>query len=330
MPKVSVIVPIFNVEKYIERCARSLFNQTLDDIEYIFINDCTPDRSIEVLREVLLSYPNRKGQCKIVDLPQNSGQAAVRNLGIEIATGDYIIHCDSDDWVDKDMYRLMYEKAIEGDYDIVRCKFARCNNKIYIESSNINNEHYKDRLLLIRDLLNGNDLSSLCDKLIKSSLYNHNNIIYPTNNMCEDFMLVAQLFFYSKRIAFINKVMYYYYQREGSICRDSSEIAILSRYNQQKDNFDKIISFIERNRLDNVCKSELYNMKFRIRTIIEPLLNNSRYYNLWKNTYPEISFSKISGLKRKVRYTLVYLRLYKLLEILNSVKFNLNNIRNKV
>ena len=81
MPKVSVIVPVYGVEKYMERCARSLFEQTLDDIEYLFIDDCTPDRSIEILQQVLEEYPHRKPQVTIHRMEQNSGQAAVRKWG---------------------------------------------------------------------------------------------------------------------------------------------------------------------------------------------------------------------------------------------------------
>ena len=97
MPKVSVVIPVYGVEKYIERCARTLFEQTIDDIEYIFVNDCTKDRSIEILEQVIKDYPQRKGQIRIENMLTNSGQAAVRRCGIELATGEYIIHCDSDD-----------------------------------------------------------------------------------------------------------------------------------------------------------------------------------------------------------------------------------------
>ena len=103
-PKVSVIIAIYGAERYIERCAVSLFEQSLEDIEYIFINDCTQDRSIEVLESVIERYSHRKDQIKVVNMPINSGQAAVRRRGIELATGQFIIHCDSDDWVDSSMY----------------------------------------------------------------------------------------------------------------------------------------------------------------------------------------------------------------------------------
>ena len=99
MPKVSVIVPVYGVEKYIERCARSLFEQTLDDMEFIFVDDCTKDESIEVLKRVIDLYPVRKDQVKIIHHAVNKGLSRARETGVNAATGDYIGHCDSDDWV---------------------------------------------------------------------------------------------------------------------------------------------------------------------------------------------------------------------------------------
>ena len=97
--------------KYIERCARSLFEQTLDSIEFIFVDDCTPDHSIEILKSIIeeyrLRFEEKNYTVRIERMPTNSGLANVRRHGIQLATGDYIAHCDSDDWVDTDMYRAM-------------------------------------------------------------------------------------------------------------------------------------------------------------------------------------------------------------------------------
>jgi glycosyltransferase involved in cell wall biosynthesis len=123
IPKISIIIPVFRVEKYIERCVRSLFEQTLDDIEYIFINDCTPDNSMMILSNLIEQYPYRKSQVKIIHHTINKGVSAARNAGLKTATGEYIIHCDSDDWVEKDMYESLYDKAIAEDADMVGCDF---------------------------------------------------------------------------------------------------------------------------------------------------------------------------------------------------------------
>ena len=124
--KVSVCIPVYGVEKYIEKCARSLFEQTMQDgLELVFVNDCTPDKSIEILEQVLSEYPNRKALTKIINLPENGGVGRARRIAIENCTGEYIIHCDPDDWVELDMYEKMYHAAKEADADMVYCDYVR-------------------------------------------------------------------------------------------------------------------------------------------------------------------------------------------------------------
>ena len=113
MPAVSVIIPVYGVEKYIERCARSLFEQTMEDLEYIFVDDCTPDASMDILARVMDDYPARRCQVKVLHNEVNRGLAYTRRRGVEASTGDYIIHCDSDDYVEKDIYEKLYAKATE-------------------------------------------------------------------------------------------------------------------------------------------------------------------------------------------------------------------------
>lgn len=151
MPKVSIIIPVYGVEKYIERCARSLFEQTLDDIEYLFIDDCTPDKSVEILKRVLEEYPHRKSQVVIHRMEQNSGQAKVREWGMRNARGEYVIHCDSDDWLDVHMYEEMYNKAIEEDADVVVCDYVVTNDTSIIKT--INACHAKSAKQLIENCL---------------------------------------------------------------------------------------------------------------------------------------------------------------------------------
>ena len=101
--KVSVIIPIYKVEAFIERCAATLMEQTLPEVEYIFVDDATSDNSIDVLEEVIARYPQRKGQVRIVHNAENKGLPAARNTGLALATGEYIFHCDSDDYVEPSM-----------------------------------------------------------------------------------------------------------------------------------------------------------------------------------------------------------------------------------
>src|SRR5574344_1573459 len=113
-PTISVIVPIYCVENYIERCVRSLFKQSLTDVEYIFVNDATPDNSMNILNMLLTEFKDYASRIKIINNPINRGLSCVRNSGLEVASGQYVIFADSDDWVEPDMYETLYEKAISN------------------------------------------------------------------------------------------------------------------------------------------------------------------------------------------------------------------------
>ena len=119
--KVSVIVPIYKVEPFIGRCAQSLMEQTLTDVEFIFVDDASPDSSISVLRKVIAKYSERNKHVKVLTHAENKGLPAARNTGLAVAHGEYIFHCDSDDFIELGMLEQLYRKAIETDADIVWC-----------------------------------------------------------------------------------------------------------------------------------------------------------------------------------------------------------------
>jgi len=209
-PKVSILVPIYGVEKFIERCAVSLFEQTFEDIEYIFVNDCTPDNSIEVLKEVLKKYPHRKVQVKIINHEVNKGLAGARNTGVENATGDYILHVDSDDYLELNAIGLLYNEAIEENADIVICDFfVEYPNHIHISKQNIE----EAKLEFLKQILSVNILSPVWNKLIKKNLYIDNHITAAEGiNLGEDYMIIPKLAYYTKNICKLNVPLYYYSQ----------------------------------------------------------------------------------------------------------------------
>ena len=241
MPKVSVIIPIYGVEKYIERCARSLFEQTLDDIEYIFVDDSTPDNSISILRKVLSEYPNREKQVKILRHEKNKGLAQARQTGLKIASGEYIAHCDSDDWVDVHMYEEMYNKAIEEDADVVVCDFC---------STDCENEQYskglisKERENVIVDVLLWRIAGCLWNKLVRRKEYTDHDLNYPTHNMGEDAALIVQILWNAKRISYLPKPLYYYYTNPTSITKDVTDEKIRKRFLQATANVEIIEQFL--------------------------------------------------------------------------------------
>lgn len=240
-PKVSIIIPVYGVEKYIERCIRSLFEQTLRDIEYIFIDDCTPDKSVEILKRVLEEYPQRKSQVVIHRMEKNSGQAAVRKWGMLNATGEYVIHCDSDDWVDVHMYEEMYNKAIEEDADVVVCDFC---------STDCENEQYskglisKERENVIVDVLLWRIAGCLWNKLVRRKEYTDHDLNYPTHNMGEDAAFIVQILWNAKRISYLPKPLYYYYTNPTSITKDVTDEKIRKRFLQATANVEIIEQFL--------------------------------------------------------------------------------------
>lgn len=216
-PKISVIIPVYNVERYIENCARSLFEQTLDDIEFVFINDCTPDKSFDILTNVLNDYPNRRNQVKIIHNKENKGIAATRNIGLRNSTGKYIIHCDSDDWVDHDLYEKLYLNAEANKADIVLCDTIKEKNS---NTDKIIDFYSDSNIECIRAILTAKLTPYLCTKLISKELYDNNKIDFPDGvNIREDFYALVKLFYYSKKISRISDSYYHYRIHGHSISR---------------------------------------------------------------------------------------------------------------
>lgn len=211
--KVSVIVPIYNVEKYIERCVRSLMGQTLEDIEYIFVNDCTPDKSIEILQKVIQDYPQRLKNIHILNNQTNRGVSYSKNQGINHACGEYLIFCDSDDWIEPDMYEKLYNHAISENADIACCEFWDdfVSEKVLRKES-----YYASTNENIKAMLQTRIHGSNCNKLVKKTLYSEHSIKFPNGiNMWEDLYTSVRLFYYSQKITYIPQAFYHYFQQNS-------------------------------------------------------------------------------------------------------------------
>lgn len=193
MPKVSVIIPFYNVANYIERCACSLFEQTLDDMEFIFVDDASPDDSIQILEETISRYPQRIPQVHIVRHSSNLGQSTARNDGLQIATGNFVAYCDSDDYVAPNIYKSLYDRAIKEKADVAYCDIFMAYSS-YNEYYGTLNE-YEDKTTFLRQFLS-QGWSILCNMLIKRELLITHNLIYPGRlTYCEDFYLAVRVLF---------------------------------------------------------------------------------------------------------------------------------------
>ena len=285
MSKVSVIIPVYGVEKYIERCVRSLFEQTLDDIEYLFIDDCTPDRSIDILKQVLEEFPHRKCQVVIHRMKQNSGQAKVREWGMRNATGEYVIHCDSDDWVETDMYRLMYDEAKRLDADIVMCGYKVTDGQTVFSESY---HQQTDKTKLISSLLTLHEAWSVWNKMCKRTLYD-NDIVYPSLAMGEDMVLTTQLVLKALRVGVIDKALYNYFYNPNSITKVRSESSRYKHWKDSVENAKTVISIFQTKGLENKYANELGYLKFLQKNLAGDLARKKKYSKEWLEMFQDIN-----------------------------------------
>ena len=207
---VSVIIPVYNTSEYIARCAQSLFNQTIKEgIEFIFIDDASTDNSIAILESTLHSYPQRSHQVRIIRNAHNQGIAEVRNIGVENARGEYIIHCDSDDWVHREMYQQLLHQALANNADMVFCDYYEVygNRLNYISQiANTTKELYLRETVTLK-----NFRAALWTRLIRRSLYNSLDFLWQKGvNVGEDISIIPRLVYYANTVSHIPKALYYY------------------------------------------------------------------------------------------------------------------------
>ena len=205
MPKVSVIVPFYNVEKYIEKCLETLVNQTLDDIEIILVNDGSKDKTVDIVKKYKEMYSN-----KIVYLEkENGGLSDARNYAIPYARGEYIAFLDSDDYVETNMYKEMYEIAQKENSDMVECNFIwEYPNKTRIDiGTTYNNKH--EMIEKIRVVA--------WNKLIKREILEKSKVQFPKGYRYEDVEFTYKLIPFLEKVSFCKTPMVHYVQREGSI-----------------------------------------------------------------------------------------------------------------
>ena len=206
--KVSILVPVYGVEKYIEKCVRSLMTQTYKNIEYVFVNDCTKDKSIEIIESVINEYPDRKNSVIIVNHEQNSGLGAARNTAIKNATGEFIMHVDSDDFIRKECVQKCVEAQQSVDADVV--SFGK--NEIYVDySRELLPPKTSDKEEMLCAVISRKCSVAIWGRLIRKSLYTNNDLkVDPRYNIGEDYQITPLLFYYAKRIVNIQEVYYEY------------------------------------------------------------------------------------------------------------------------
>lgn len=264
--KVSVIVPVYNVEKYLDKCLDSLANQTLKDIEIIVVNDGSPDNSQDIIDRYVKRYSTIKSFVK-----ENGGVSDARNYGIKKATGKYIAFVDGDDYVTYDMYEKMYNKAESGNFDIVVCdlNYVYENEKIVRVSSKIEHDTTDIKKTYI------NMYPCVWNKIYKKNLFK-NNIEFKSGVWFEDVDFLYKIFPYVKTIGVVKEPLNQYVQRSGSITKTFDK-----RLYNYIDNFNDLIKFYQERDLYNKYRFELEYCY--VRYIYATFINQAR--NFTKEEY---------------------------------------------
>ena len=206
--KVSVLVPVYGVERYIGQCATSLMEQTYKDVEYIFVDDCTPDASIDRLREVMARYPERESQVRIIPHECNLGSAIARQTGLDAATGEVVIYVDSDDYVAPNMIECLVNEMEQSQADIVDGGFSIISNGKIVKEIfplSVSDKGYL-KIILCQNV----EPNRIWGRLIRKSLFTDNDIHFHQGiDYSEDFSVLPKLLVSARR-SWVNQCLFFY------------------------------------------------------------------------------------------------------------------------
>lgn len=236
-PKVSIIVPAYNTEKFIAKCLFSLINQTLKEIEIIVVNDGSSDDTLKVVS----LFAQHDLRIKVIN-QENLKQGAARNNGTKIATGEYIGFIDSDDWVDLDYFEKLYNSAKKYNSDMALATNVRVGNGKTKKRLNIEKEEVKTVLQDKFDICNLHKDACPTNKLYKLDFIKANNIIWPEGVYCEDKLFVTQAVYYANSIVSVPEINYYYYRRPDSTVKSKHSN---KKYNDRDEARRQVLKFLK-------------------------------------------------------------------------------------
>lgn len=279
--KVSILVPFYKVEKYVGRCVESLFTQTYHNVEYVFVNDCTPDNSMEVINDKIEEY-GLASKCKMIVHEQNLGISASRNDCLDNMTGDYFLFIDSDDYIDTDMVELLVEAAIKENADISGCGYIEEFSDHSVEHpQKYTNDH--DEMMRAITLLTIKGV--MWKLLVRSTIVTDHRAevrFIPDRNMVDDYLFCCQIFYYAQRFAGVDRCMYHWIQYNPNNYTHTTVFAVES----QAAAIRKVEQFYKEKGIYGVVEEELTQRKFISKL---PLLLDRNCFNVtkWRAIFPE-------------------------------------------
>lgn len=280
---VSVIIPVYKVEKFIERCIRSVMNQSYtEEVECIVVDDCTPDQSMRIVERMVAGYEGPI-RFKLLYHKCNRGLAAVRNTGLDAATGDYILHLDSDDYFEPDMLEKMYGKAVAEDADIVVADYW-----VTYESKEVYHSQYvpEKSVDALKSLLCLKLKGFNCNKLFRHALYTENQLRYEEGiNMGEDLLMCLQMFFYARKIVGVSHAFLHYVQYNANSYSHTSSVESLKCLIYIED---FLIRFFEQHGMSGILRKEMIGRQLLFQ---KSLLFNSKgkLQREWNSRYRHIT-----------------------------------------
>ncbi len=249
MTKVSVVLPIYNVAKYLPKCMDSLLKQTLQDVEIICVNDESSDNSLQILED----YAAKDNRIKIIN-QKNSGPGVARNNGIKAAQGEYIAFCDPDDWVELSAYETLYNAAKENGVDLV--EYAITVHEENSRKKQLKNNLYKQEITYINDnpkiIFQG--VSAAWNKFCSAKLLKKNNILFSEGYCCEDLIFSVSVRAKAKMILYIDKPFYNYLHRKSSITHKKSAVNLLV-----PDFINDTLKFLQKENIYPSVKEEFWS-----------------------------------------------------------------------
>ena len=304
--KISVIIPIFNSELYLERCLSSLFKQNFDNIQYVFIDDASTDNSLEVLSKFIRQYESKKEDCVVISQKQNRGISFCRQLGIKVSSGEYIAFCDSDDYIEPEAFEILYKKAVQNDADLVAFGYYVENG----EESKTIFKSYGTSAEILKDIYSKSEIA-LWDKLFKRALLIDNDILPILGlDYYEDCYMTVKAIYYAKNIVTLKLPFYHYLDHPGSFSKRNMEENLISMkyYIEELEKFFKNQN-INPSLHDTLIKRLKFQYKLKLKDGSFIIRKD------WKNIYKEchskiLKFKDIPFLGRLKLYFLINLGIY--------------------
>lgn len=245
MAKVSIIIPIYNAEKYLDKCLKSLAEQTLQDIEIICVNDGSTDNSLQIITD----YANKDSRIKMLN-QENKMQGAARNAGTALATGEYIGFVDADDWVDLDYFEKLYNAAKKHNLDIALATNVRVKKGSNKKRLNITEEKTFTTLQEKIDVCEQWKNECPTNKIYRLTMLKENHVKWPEKVYCEDKLFTMQAIYYANGIVTVPNTYYYYYWNQNSTVNFSLRNHH-SRYLRHKNIArQKVLSFLKSKNVD--------------------------------------------------------------------------------